>query len=273
MDVDRYGPSILIEAGSEKLLFDCGREASLRLTQAGVSLGVITKIFLTHLHSDHVIGLPDLFLTPWASEAARQVPIHVWGPPGTRDMMDHLQKAFAFDIHVRRDLDERYSAEGIKAVSHEIREGVVFEEEGVKVTAFLVDDAVVKPAFGYRVDYAGHSVVLSGDTRRSENLIRAAAGTNLLIHEVVDAEAELANPGNRTRQQMENIIGHHTTIADVTDVLNRVKPKLAVYSHITGEGAVLVQKTRPAYAGRLEAGEDLMTITVADSITISRPKH
>jgi ribonuclease Z len=91
----------------------------------------------------------------------------VWGPDGTKSMMEHLQKAFAFDIHIRRDVDEKFSADGIKVVASDIREGVVYRANGVTVTAFLVDHAPVAPAFGYRVDYQGRSVVLSGDTRAS----------------------------------------------------------------------------------------------------------
>ena len=109
MDLQRYGPSTLVEAGGERLLFDCGREATLRMAQYGIRLGGVSKLFVTHLHSDHIIGIPDLFLTPWASEEARKVPFEVWGPPGTREMMDHMQKAFAFDIRIRRDVDEKYS--------------------------------------------------------------------------------------------------------------------------------------------------------------------
>ncbi len=91
-------------------------------------------------------------------------------------MMEHMQQAFAFDIHVRRDVDERLPGDGIKVASHDIKQGVVFDEQGVKVTAFLVDHGPVAPAFGYRVDYGGHSVALSGDTRVSGNLIQFARG-------------------------------------------------------------------------------------------------
>ena len=111
----------------------------------------------------------------------------LWSACG--EMMNHLQQAFAFDIRMRRDVDEKIGGEGIKVVSHDIRQGVIFDEDGVKVTAFLVDHGPVSPAFGYRVDYRGHSVALSGDTTLSENLIQFAKGVDVLIHEVVDADA------------------------------------------------------------------------------------
>src|SRR6185295_9032016 len=166
----------------------------------------ISRVFLTHLHSDHVLQLPDLLLTGWVgapggsvqggSVPGRAVPLEVWGLDGTRDMMSALEKAFAFDIHIRRDVDEKFSADGIRVRSHDIKEGVVLDEDGVKVTAFLVDHAPIVPAFGYRVDYHGHSVVLSGDTRLSENLIRHAKGVDVLIHETFDPVAARARSAN-----------------------------------------------------------------------------
>jgi ribonuclease Z len=272
MDLQRYGPSTLVEVGSERLLFDCGRGATLRMAQYGIRLGGVSKVFITHLHSDHVIGIPDLFLTPWASEEARKVPFEVWGPPGTKEMMDHMQKAFAFDIRIRRDVDEKYSKEGITVSSHDIKEGVVFEKNGVKVTAFLVDHGPVKPAFGYRIDYAGHSVALSGDTRFSENVIKFSQSADVIIHEVVDAEALRTRPGNRTREQMENIIAHHTTLQQAGEVFSRVKPRLAVYSHVLGNSNDLIASTRKTYSGPLEVGEDLMTIEIGEKVQVRRFK-
>src|SRR5690349_10686008 len=187
VNLQQYGASTLIEAGSVRLLFDCGRGATLRLAQVGVPPGSINRVFLTHLHSDHVVQLPDLLLTGWVG-GGRTVPLEVWGPKGTREMMDHLQQAFAFDIHMRRDVDEKAPAKGIEVMSHDIEQGIVFDQQGVKVTAFLVDHSPVTPAFGYRVDYRGHSAVLSGDTRVSENLVRFAQGVDVLVHEVLDAE-------------------------------------------------------------------------------------
>lgn len=267
VNLQQYGTSTLVEAGGQRFLFDCGRGATQRLTQAGVPLGSITRLFLTHLHSDHIVQLPDLLLTGWAG-GQRAVPLAVWGPAGTRDMMEHLQQAFAFDIRMRRDVDEHFSAAGITVVSHDVTtDSVVFAENGVTVTAFLVDHGPVRPAFGYRVDYAGRSVVLSGDTRVSENLMRHARGTDVLVHEVVDPEAVRNRPDRPSAAIVEAIIAHHTTPEQAGEVFRRVAPRLAVYSHGPNTERVLSQ-TRTVYAGPLQGAEDLLTILVGAQVQV-----
>lgn len=266
VNLQQYGASILVSAGSERFLFDCGRGATMRLAQLGVSQGSVTRLFLTHLHSDHVVQIPDLVLTGWAG-GRRTVPLHLWGPAGTRRMMNHILQAFAFDIHLRRDVDEKLPAAGIEVVSHDINEGVVFNERGVKITAFLVDHGPVKPAFGYRIDYAGRSVVLSGDTRYSENLIRVAQGTDVLIHEVIDPDAVRARTDHPNPAAIEAIIAHHTTPSQAGELFTRVKPRLAVYSHAANSESIMAQ-TRKTYAGPLQGPEDLLTIVIGEQVVV-----
>ena len=267
VNLQRFGPSILVEtSGGDKLLFDCGRGFAERLTEYGVSLGAVDKLFLTHLHSDHILSVPDLLLIGWFE--GRKTPLRVWGPVGTKNMMDSMVKAFEFDIRARADFDDRLPKEGIRSSSTEIQEGVIFQENGVKVTAFLVDHGPVKPAFGYRVDYAGHSVAMSGDTRFSENLIKHAQGVDLLIHESAPANPPNPKQTEREREQQEKIKNLHTPAEQTAEVFNRVKPRLAVYAH-GGDPAVLAE-ARKTYSGQLEIGEDLMTIEIGDQIGVKR---
>jgi len=274
--VDRFGPSTLIQAGAETLLFDCGRGVPLRLWQLHVPLRNVTAVFFTHLHSDHVAGFPDFWLTGWLPPpfGHRTERLHVYGPTGTANMMKHLQKAYKADIRIRI-ADEKVPPEGVALAVRDVTEGAVYERNGVKVTAFNVDHGeFIKPSFGYRIDYGGHSVVLSGDTRVSENLIRYAKGVDLLVHEVAAADPGLLN----TSPDAQRIIGHHTTPEDAGRVFDRVKPKLAVYSHIvllTTDPAVraptadeVLTATRKTYTGPLELGEDLMTIDVGDRVNL-----
>ncbi len=263
--VGRVGISTLVEAGGERLLFDAGRGFMQRLVQAGFPMNAVTKLFLTHLHSDHVVDVPDLLLTPWSAAPERKVPLEVWGPHGTRDMMRHLQKAYAFDIHMRHDVDESFSSDGIKVVAHDIREGKVYERNGVTVTAFLVTHGLVKPSYGYRVDYAGRSVALSGDTSPSDNLVAFCKGVDVLIHEAIDLDELRRLVPNHER--MEAIVARHTTPEQAAGVFSRVSPRLAVFSHSPGTAAI-VEQTKRSYPGRVEMGEDLMVIDIGATVSV-----
>ena len=270
--MDRFGPSTLVEIGDEKFVFDCGRGVAQRLLQLGVPFTSVDRLFLTHLHSDHLVGIPDLYLTGWIF--GRQIPFRVWGPEGTQQMMHHLQQAFQADIHIRRDLDEEFSAEGIKVVTQEIQEGVVYEEKGVRIIAFDVDHRPVDPALGFRIEHEGKSVVLSGVTKFSENLIRFADGADLLVHEVCAPEnmRDLVRRFNPARAETtERIIDHHTTPEQAGEIFSRTRPKLAVYSHIVGppnSDDELLAGTKSTYSGVFEIGDDLMTIDVGEEVCV-----
>jgi ribonuclease Z len=268
VNLQRSGASILVETSmGDKFLFDCGRGFAERLTESGISMGAIEKLFLTHLHSDHILSVPDLLLEGWFE--GRKTPLQVWGPSGTKSMMEYIGKSFEFDIKVRSDFDDRLNKDAIHSSTTDIKEGVVYEKNGATVTAFLVDHGPVKPAFGYRLDYVGHSVVLSGDTRFSENLIKHSQGVDLLIHEVAAVFSPDPKESERDRAQREKITRElHTTPEQTADVFNRTKPRLAVYSH--GGGPAEVAVARKTYAGPLEIGEDLMTIEIGDRIEVKR---
>jgi ribonuclease Z len=209
-------------------------------------------------------------LTGWLIVPGRDVPLAVWGPSGTAQMMSHLQQAYQYDVGIRIANDGA-SAEGVRILAQDIGEGVVYEQGGVRITAFEVDHAPVRPALGYRIDYAGRSVVLSGDTRPSENLIRHAQGVDLLVHEVFVPET-LERAGVPP-ERAKNIIDYHLTPEQAGGVFSRVKPRLAVYSHVCMPTALeqdIVPATRTTYAGPLELGEDLMVIDVGDSLEVRR---
>jgi ribonuclease Z len=191
-------------------------------------------------------------------------------------MMAHLAQAYQADIRMRT-ADGHLPPQGVAILAEDLTAGVVYDNNGVKVTAFEVDHgAAVKPAFGYRVDSGGRSVVLSGDTRFSDNLIRFATGADVVVHEVAAAKEALLS----TSEVARLILGSHTTPEEAGRVFDRVKPKLAVYTHIvllTTDPAIsaptvqdLIALTRKTYAGPLEVGEDLMTIEVGDTVEVRR---
>ena len=268
--VDRLGPSTLVQAGGQVLVFDAGRGALQRLSQAGVTGAQVDAIFLTHLHSDHLVGFPELWLSGWLF-ATRTRPWRVFGPTGTAAMADHLQQAFSIDVKSRvQENAPLLPAAGAELMATDIRPGIVFENNGVRVTAIEVDHRAIAPAFGYRVDYADRSVVLSGDTQPVDNLIKAAQGTDLLIHEVYDANEELLKQNPR----LSRVQTFHTSASQAGTVFARVHPKLAVYSHIVLRGVTpteLVQRTRATYKGPLMVGDDLMRFAIGENIAVDRP--
>ena len=275
---DRFGPSTLLEAGNEKLLFDCGRGATIRLWQLKIPLGTV-KLFITHLHSDHTVGIPDLWLTGFAPlpYGRRNAPFEVWGPKGTAEMMSYLEKAYEADIENRRQFIPNFDPQHVAVSAKDIEEGIVFERNGVRVTAFKVKHANLKDAFGFRVDYRGHAVVISGDMAPNENFIKYSQGADLVIHEVGVARPELLekDPG-----VAHMIATHHSSPEEAARDFARIKPKLAVYTHYTRprrddipEVSIeeIISRTRAIYSGPLEAGEDLMSISIGESLIVTRP--
>ena len=271
-DADRFGPATLVEAGDQKLLFDAGRGATIRLWQLKISFSKVSPLFLTHFHSDHTVGIPDLWLTGWLGGpfGRRATPFHVVGPTGTKELMTNLERAYAADIRTRT-ADEHYPPEGVKVIADEFpAEGVVYEKDGVRVTAFEVNHGdEIKPAYGYRVDYKGRSIVISGDTRLNENVIKYGTGADVLVHEVAAVHSELLKD-----QQVQRVMAHHTSPQEAGTVFTRAHPKLAVYTHFTLLArppvpavtiAEVIAQTRETYSGLLEAGEDLMTVEITES--------
>jgi ribonuclease Z len=286
---DRFGPSTLVEAGSERLVFDCGRSCTTRLWQLKIPLGTV-KLFITHLHSDHTVGIPDLWLTGWLTNpyGTRTEPLMVWGPEGTVAMMSNLAKAYEADLRMRHRLNddgpgnvealvhgEGPARQGFAIAAKDFTEGVVYQKNGVRVTAFNVSHADVN-AFGFRIDYKGHSVVLSGDTRPSENLVAHARGADVVIHEVGMARQELLDKSEAARQLLAT---HHSSPEQAGEEFSRIAPKLAVYTHFTllsdkqiPEPTMdeLISRTRTTYRGPLEVGEDLLAISIGDSVAVQR---
>jgi ribonuclease Z len=274
----RFGPSTLIEAGDQTILIDAGRGATIRMFQLGIPLGKIDALLLTHFHSDHTVGIPDLWLTGWLSSyfGARQKPFNVIGPVGTKLLMHHLEGAYARDIEIRVE-DEELAREHVAVTAKEFAEdGVVYQAGDLHVTAFTVDHGdAIKPAYGYRIDYQGRVAVISGDTRYNENVVRYGGGADLLVHEVAMVRPELLEEAD-----IQRIVNHHTSPQEAGQVFTRTKPKLAAFTHLVmlanktiGAPTIeeLIAAARETYSGPLVVGEDLMSFEIGDAVTVRRP--
>ena len=268
LSMDRFSNSTLVEVGGEKFLFDAGRGAAQRLNQLDISPGMIEKMFVTHLHHDHTMGFDDILITAAVPDPRgnRENNMQVWGPKGTKDWVENTIKAFEVDIQVRKTVE---GASGLDADVHEIEEGVVYNENGIEVIAFEVDHGPMKPALGYRINYKGNSVVISGDTTYSENLIKYAKGTDLLIHEVVAVKHE---GEDYKSEALKNIEAYHTTPEQAGEVFRQVQPKLAAYTHIAllipEEDAKLVERAKKVFDGKIVVGEDLMAFEIGDEVKV-----
>jgi ribonuclease Z len=267
----KMNATTLVEAGGQQFLFDAGRGALLRLaTLSPQHVSRTDKVFITHLHSDHIVDLSDLFLNG-SGRGGRQN-FYVWGPAGTKNMADHLAKAYDWDLTYRANPRRPK----LVMIGKDVQQGVVYEQDGVKITAFDVDhwpprktesDRAEFPAFGYRLDYNSHSVVISGDTRPTKNLIKFSLGVDLLIHEVhVGLDGTQRGAGGRPVRG-----AHHTSPREAGEIFDQTKPKLAVYTHIVWGRKTeqdLIALTRDRYTGPLVVGQEMMRIKIGDKVEV-----
>lgn len=250
---DVMGPSTAVIVGQRVFLFDAGEGVERRLAAAHLPINGVNALFVTHLHSDHVLGLADLVFTSWNS--GRDQPFPVFGPPGIKAMLEHLYEAFAVDIK-EREFDYGVAG-GYRVSAHEISPGVTYDSAGVRVTAFPVEHGRLT-AYGYRIDTPTRSIVISGDTRPSETLIRMATGVDVLIHEIQPSGAvQLA--GRPNVDWAKYIAGHHTTAIQLGELAARAKPKLLIVSHNArrAPAAQLLADIHKGFSGKVVIAEDL----------------
>lgn len=226
---DVWGPATAVVVGSRVFLVDAGVGVERRLAAAGLPTNGVTAVFITHLHSDHVLGLSDLIFTSWVLGRTRPFP--VYGPHGLSRMTDHLYEAFSEDIKIRTEGLEHESRDGYRVDVREVGPSVVYDSGEVRVTAFQVNHGEWREAYGYRFDVPGRSIVFSGDTRPSEELVRMATGVDMLIHEAVPSDSTL-HPGQRSAAEWAAYVrAYHTTALQLGELAARVRPKLLVVYH------------------------------------------
>jgi ribonuclease Z len=258
-DPSASGPATAIVVGRRVLLFDAGAGVMRQMAAARLPISGPDAVFITHLHSDHTLGYPDVILTSWVMR--RHGALQVYGPPGLKAMTDHLLAAWAEDIRIRTTGLERERAEDVAVVVHEIGPGVVYDSGGVRVTAIPAQHAEWAHAYGYRVDTPTRSIVISGDTRPSEALVEGARGVDVLIHEVY-AASRLA-PESRLGGDAWPTYMHasHTSNVELGALAARIRPKLLILTHLIRIGAsddeLLAGIRAGGFSGRTVVGRDL----------------
>ena len=254
---EKMGPATAVVVGKRVFLFDAGVGVERRLAGAQLPINGVTAAFITHLHSDHVLGLPDLIFTSWIF--GRSKPFPLYGPPGLRDMTEHFYAALREDIRIRTTGLERGTPGGYRVTVREIQPGVVYDSGGVRVRAFRVNHGAWRNAFGYRIDTPDRSIVISGDTRPSEELIRQATGVDILVHEVQVASA-IAPTGRTDVNWPLYVSQYHTTATQLGELAARANPHLLVISHTSRVGAdadSILAIVRRGFHGRVVMGRDL----------------
>ena len=263
--VDRSAPANAIVIGDDIYVIDCGNGVARQMVLAGLDLGNIRDVFITHQHSDHNADYGNLLLLAWATDLHTRV--DTYGPPPLKRMTELFLQMNDYDIGIRIE-DEGRPPLAPLIVPHEITQGGrVMQDHNVKVTAALVEHPLVKPAFAYRFDCHDRSIVFSGDTRPSENLIELAHGADILVHEVIDLaaigvlEKELAH-ATRLHQ---HLLAAHTPMSEVGQLATKAGVKTLVLNHFVPgtppiPDQVWYDAVKPHFSGRLVIGHDLMVL-------------
>ncbi len=257
---DRAGPAVAVVVNGTAYVVDAGPGVVRRaaaVAQSGIGAldpKRLDRVFLTHLHSDHTVGLPDLILTPWVLE--RERPLQVFGPPGTEAMTRHLVAAYEADIHRRVDGLQPQNATGYRVDAREIQPGPVYRDSNVTVTAIAVAHEDWPVAYGYRFETADRVIVVSGDTRPHDSLVTACAGCDILVHEVYSD----AGFSRREPEWQRYHARSHTSASELAAVAARAHPRLLVLYHQLLWGTTpdeLVAEIRRGYDGQIVFGRDL----------------
>ncbi|HEY4613696.1 MAG TPA: MBL fold metallo-hydrolase [Bacteroidota bacterium] len=253
------GPATAIVVSDRYFLVDAGTGVMRQINAAKLSIKGPTAAFITHLHSDHTLGYPDLIFTTWIMQ--RHHPFPVYGPSGLQKMTDHFIAAYEQDIPIRTFGLERETPEGYQVNVHEISPGIVYDSSGVRVTAILVPHGNWKEAYAYRFDTPGRSIVISGDMKPSEEFVNSTRGVDVLVSEVYP-EVRLA-PENRPGGEHwpQYMREFHTSDVELGQMAARIEPKLLVLHHIVWMGGTekeLLEGIRKGgFNGKVVVGKDL----------------
>ncbi len=259
-DPDRSGPSVAIVVNETPYIVDFGPGVVRRAAAAyknGVKALEVSNLkiaFLTHLHSDHTAGYPDLIFTPWVLEW--DVPLEVYGPPGIKSMTEHILKAYEKDIDIRINGLEQANTEGCKVNAHEIKPGLVYEDKNVRVNAFPVKHGAWDYAYGFRFETPDRVIVISGDCVPGPSIIENSRGCDVLIHEVYSAAGFQTRPPQWQKYHADS----HTSTHELGKIAAQIKPGLVILYHQLAWGVTpeeMLAEIRQYYDGKVVYGNDL----------------
>ena len=262
----RSAPAQVIVVNETAYVVDCGDGVARQLVIAGIPLANVRHVFLTHQHSDHNADYGNLLLLAWT--AGLRTRVDAWGPPPLGQMTNHFMEMNSYDIAARIKDEGRTPLQPLVHVHELTTGGVVLQDENVRVRATLVDHPPVVPAFGYRFDAEDRSIVISGDTRPSDNLIELAKGADVLVHDAFYAPAidRLVAGVPNAPDLKRSILSHHTTAEDAGRVAHAAGVKTLVLSHLLPPedpevtDQMWIDAASANFDGRVVVGKDLLEL-------------
>lgn len=260
-DPNRAGPATLVRAGGLTLLVDAGRGVLQRAAACGVGAAQLGAVLLTHLHSDHLTDLGDVLTSQWVTTFA-PTPLRVFGPARVAEVIDGTLAALAPDIDYRLAHHEDLTWRPVVEVA-EIGDGLVLEEQGVRVTAALTEHAPASPSLAYRVEHEGRSVVVAGDTMPCADLFALTEGVDVYVQTAIRADLLRAVP----LQRLQDVCDYHSSVEDAARTAARCGVRTLVLTHLVpapapGAEAEWQERAAAHFDGEIVVGADLLTVTV-----------
>jgi len=261
----RFGPSTLVQVESSNYLFDAGSGVTQRLSEFGIQSSEIDVLFITHIHSDHIVDIYQLYISGW--HQGREKPFNIIGPLGITDFFESQLKAFKKELEGRKKWEVRPNEKGLLYEIYEVDKGFIYEDKVAKISPFEVDHKPVEPAYGYKIQFnkegKDKKIIISGDTRKSKTLIEESFEADVLIHEVfvgLDFDKK-----RMTKETIDNVSDYHTFPKEVGEVAKEAKVKKLILTHFVPpvfDEEKLKNEVGEVYKGDIVIGEDLLNIEV-----------
>ena len=261
----RFGPSTLVQIQNNNYLFDAGSGVTQRLSECGLKSSEIDALFITHIHSDHIVDIYQLYISGW--HQGREEPFKIIGPFGIKNFFEYQLQAFRTELEGRKKWEYRPNENGLLYEVHEVDKEYIYDDKLAQISAFEVDHKPVEPAYGYKIEFNekgdNKKIVISGDTRKSNNLIEESLKANALVHEVfvgLDFDEK-----RMTKETLENVAAYHTLPTEVGQVAKEALVEKLILTHFVPpvfDEEKLKNEVGEIFKGEIVIGKDLLAIEI-----------
>ena len=259
-NINKLGPSVLIKVKNEEIMLDVGRGTTLRLNQIGNNYSKINNIYISHLHFDHIVGVPDFWLT--SNLWQKKTDTNIFGPVGIKNFCKGLRQSY------EKDFEYRYSGNThSKIICHNYSEKKIIKNNFLEVKIFKNNHGHIENSHGFKIIYNNKSIVYSGDTTYSKEVVKNAKNCDILIHEVIATSKKMRDNNKKLR----SVISTHTTISQLSKILNESNPKLTILNHALLFGVsekFVLNEIKESYDGKVIFSKDMMSVDLGDEINV-----